>query len=59
GGYRTDGQRTSGSNSDESENADADLVFVNRLPDSNFDDLVTWINPAILNARLLAAGRLP
>ena len=59
GGYRSDGQRTPASHPDENENADADLIFVNRLADESFDDHLTWINPAILNARLLAAGRLP
>jgi prepilin-type N-terminal cleavage/methylation domain-containing protein len=59
GGYRTNGQRTPSTNTDEAENADADLIFVNRLPDDSFDDLLTWINPAILNTRLMAAGRLP
>ncbi len=59
GGYRSNGQPIPAGHPDESENADADLIYVNRLPDDHYDDLVTWIIPAILNARMLAAGRLP
>ncbi len=59
GGYRQNGQRTSASHLDEQENADADLIFVNRLPDDNYDDQVIWLTSSILNSRLLAAGRMP
>jgi prepilin-type N-terminal cleavage/methylation domain-containing protein len=59
GGYRRNGQRTPAMHPDEAENSDADLVFVNRLPDELYDDQVIWLVPSILNSRLLAAGRLP
>lgn len=59
GGYRRNGQRTPASQPDEAENSDADLIFVDRLPDNSYDDHVIWLVPAILNSRLLAAGRLP
>ena len=59
GGYRPNGQKTAVNHPDEAENADADLVFVDHLPDTQYDDLLIWITPAILNGRLLAAGRLP
>ena len=44
---------------DEAENADTDLTFISRTPGSTFDDLVTWIVPSILKAKMVAAGRLP
>ncbi|MDP2324962.1 MAG: prepilin-type N-terminal cleavage/methylation domain-containing protein [Gammaproteobacteria bacterium] len=41
----------------------ADEVFVNRSPGSaagnEFDDVVTWISPAMLYGELVSAGRLP
>jgi prepilin-type N-terminal cleavage/methylation domain-containing protein len=43
----------------EAENSDADTTFVSRTPGSTFDDLVTWIVPSILKAKMVAAGRLP
>jgi len=60
---------------DEFENADGDDVYVTRgytpgAPDCSddadegtplceFDDLVLWVVPTVLNAKLVAAGRLP
>lgn len=60
---------------DELENADADRVFMSRMysagaaacvDDANeasalceFDDMVIWLSPMVLNARMVAAGRLP
>ncbi len=59
---------------DEAENDDANGVFVTRnysrgasgcdenaegQPACEFDDIVGWIAPTILNARMTAAGRLP
>lgn len=60
---------------DESENADGDAVYFTRgytpgdatcsddgdegTPLCEFDDLVLWVVPAVLNDRLVAAGRLP
>jgi prepilin-type N-terminal cleavage/methylation domain-containing protein len=48
-----------GTSGDEQENANSTLTFVSRTPGNDFDDLVVWIVPSILNARLVAAGRLP
>lgn len=48
-----------GAASDEVENANSTLTFVSRTPGNDFDDLVVWIVPSILNARMVAAGRLP
>lgn len=59
GGYRSNGQRRPVTHPDEQENADADGNFINRPPDNQFDDLTVWIVPTVLNARMLAAGRLP
>ncbi len=60
---------------DEIENADGDAVYFTRgyapgdaacsddgnegTPLCEFDDLVLWVVPAVLNERLVAAGRLP
>lgn len=60
---------------DEAENADGDTVFMSRTfstgspacrDDANeatplcaFDDLVVWVVPTILHARMVGAGRLP
>ncbi len=48
-----------GTSGDEQENANSTLTFVSRTPGNDFDDLVIWIVPSILNARMVAAGRLP
>ena len=44
---------------DEAENADDDLTFVARTPGEGFDDVLTWVAPSILKAKMVAAGRLP
>ena len=60
---------------DEAENADGDAVFVSRrnaaaqvacgddedetAPLCEFDDLVTWLSPAILNHLMVISGQLP
>lgn len=48
---------------DENENGDNDAVFVSKeystLAGNPFDDMVEWIVPAILNNRMVKAGRLP
>ncbi|MDD2884620.1 MAG: prepilin-type N-terminal cleavage/methylation domain-containing protein [Dechloromonas sp.] len=59
GGYRHDGRRSPTNNSDEQENADADLAFVSQRPSPSFDDQVRWLSSDILKSRLLAAARLP
>lgn len=59
GGWQPNGSQLPGVSGDEAENADADLTFISRTQDGNFDDLVTWIVPSILKSRMVAAGRLP
>jgi prepilin-type N-terminal cleavage/methylation domain-containing protein len=59
GGYRSNGQRSPASHPDEAKNADGSMGFINRPPDNQYDDLTVWIVPTVLNARMLAAGRLP
>lgn len=48
---------------DENENSDNDSVFVaneySTLAGNPFDDMVEWVVPALLNNRLVKAGRLP
>ena len=59
---------TGGTSTDEAQNpnpnsANADAVFVSRVRGSTaiaeFDDLVTWLSPNVLYARMVAAGQLP
>jgi prepilin-type N-terminal cleavage/methylation domain-containing protein len=59
GAWQPNGSQLPGAAGDEAENADADLTFISRTQDGNFDDLVTWIVPSILKSRMVAAGRLP
>ncbi len=59
GGWQPNGSQLPGVSGDEAENADADLTFISRTQDGNFDDLVTWIVPSILKSKMVAAGRLP
>lgn len=59
GGYRASGQRSPAGDPDEAENADADLSFVDRLPDDSYDDRLSWPIPSVLKLRLIEAGRLP
>ena len=59
GGWQPNGSQLPGVSGDEAENADADLTFISRTKDGNFDDLVTWIVPSILKSKMVAAGRLP
>lgn len=59
GGYTTSGAMLAGAAGDEAENADADLTFVAHTQSMDFDDLVTWITPALLKSRLVAVGKLP
>lgn len=40
-------------------NTDGANPFVSRVPDTGFDDLVTWIPPTVLVNRLITAGKLP
>ena len=59
GAWQPNGSQLPGVSGDEAENADADLTFISRTQDGNFDDLVTWIVPSILKSKMVAAGRLP
>jgi len=58
-GWQPNGSQLPGVSGDEAENADADLTFISRTQDGNFDDLVTWIVPSILKSKMVAGGRLP
>lgn len=58
GAYLADGRQLAASG-EEAENADADPIFVAHPPSTEFDDLVTWVVPGVLKARLVAVGRLP
>ena len=57
--WRPDAGRNAGGSVDEVENGKASRNFVDRLPDAGYDDLVRWVNPAVLKLRLVNAGRLP
>ena len=59
GAWQINGTQLGGAAGDELENANSTLTFVSRTPGNNFDDLVVWIVPSILNARMVATGRLP
>ena len=59
GAYMPDGTRRALNPGDEGENADADDIFVSRTNAPDFDDLVAWVAPAMLKARMVAANRLP
>jgi prepilin-type N-terminal cleavage/methylation domain-containing protein len=59
GAYQTSGAKLPGAIGDEAENADADLIFVSHTPSDVFDDLLIWISPSVLKAKMVAAGRLP
>ena len=59
GAYQSSGAKLPGASGDEAENADADLSFVAHAPGGSFDDLLIWIAPSILKAKMVAAGRLP
>ena len=59
GAYQMDGVQVVGATADEMENVNNNTTFVAKIPDENFDDLVVWISPSILKARMVAANRLP
>ena len=48
---------------DETQNINGDVTFVDRVYSADaspkFDDLVIWVSPNILKARMLSAGKLP
>lgn len=59
GAYRPNGTRVASTCCDELENANANLIFVAHPATEAFDDLLEWIAPSVLKARMIAAGRLP
>lgn len=59
GAYLGDGSRLPTGDADEAENADDDTQFVSRPSAADAEHRLVWIAPALLKARLLAAGRLP
>ncbi len=59
GGYQSTGTKLGTPTGDEAENADLNTTFISHTASTNFDDLVTWIVPAILKSRMVAVGKLP
>ncbi|CAG0931482.1 MAG: type II secretion system protein [Rhodocyclaceae bacterium] len=60
GAFSTGGNANAApTDADELENADADIRFVSKVPDANFDDLVIWVPHSTLVNRMIAAGKLP
>jgi prepilin-type N-terminal cleavage/methylation domain-containing protein len=61
GAYQQNGAQIAGAAGDELKNADADPggIFVSKLPDPAFDDLVAWVSANVLKSRMVAANRLP
>ncbi|MCQ3925544.1 MAG: hypothetical protein DPW12_15510 [Rhodocyclaceae bacterium] len=60
GAFNTSGGTNAAPTSaDELENTDADVRFVSKIPDGNFDDLVIWVPHSILINRMISAGKLP
>ena len=59
GAFQTDGVQVAGAAGDELENADVDAIFVAKIPEPAFDDLVAWVSPNVLKSRMVAANRLP
>jgi len=59
GAYQQDGTRLAVGTGNELENANGDNTFVSRTDAPDFDDLVQWLSPAVLKARMVASNRLP
>ena len=61
GAYQTSGAQmaTTGAGADELENTNADAIFVSKLPEPAYDDVVLWLSPHVLKSRMVAANRLP
>jgi type II secretory pathway pseudopilin PulG len=55
----TGGTNPAPTDANELANTDGNAVFVSRVPDTGFDDLMTWIPPTLLTNRLITAGKLP
>ncbi|HEY8249882.1 MAG TPA: type II secretion system protein [Burkholderiales bacterium] len=59
GAFQTNGAQVAGAAGDELENADNDGIFVHKLHEPAFDDVLAWVSPNVLKSRMVAAGRLP
>jgi hypothetical protein len=59
GAYQTNGTQLAVGVGDELQNANNTNTFVSRTNAPDFDDLVAWISPAVLKARMVASLRLP
>lgn len=59
GAWLPNGTQITVGTGDELENANTNTVFVSHTPTPVFDDQLTWIVPAILKSRMVAAGKLP
>lgn len=59
GAWLPSGTQIAGASGDEAENANANTTFVAHTPTPSFDDQLSWIVPAILKSRMVAAGKLP
>jgi prepilin-type N-terminal cleavage/methylation domain-containing protein len=59
GAYQTNGTQLAVGAGDELENANGNNTFVSRTNAPDFDDLVAWLSPAVLKARMVASLRLP
>lgn len=60
GAYTPQGiQIAAGSDADETENSNANTIFVTHDLSPTFDDLVIWVSPNILFNRMVEAGKLP
>jgi type II secretory pathway pseudopilin PulG len=59
GAFQTTGVQLVGAAGDEAENADADMTFISKTHEPAFDDVLVWVSPSVLKARMVAANRLP
>jgi hypothetical protein len=59
GAYQTTGVQLGGAAGDELENADVDGIFISKLHEPAFDDVLVWVSSSVLKSRMVAANRLP
>lgn len=59
GAYQTTGVQLAAAAGDEAENADVDGTFISKFHEPSFDDLLVWVSPNVLKARMVAANRIP
>ena len=59
GGYQPNGVQLVGAAADEAENANANMTFISKIHEPTFDDLLVWVSPSVLKARMVAANRIP